>query len=48
MNLHKTLPLIAALCAAGVFAADKPAEPAKEATPENAKPGKKAPRFVSG
>ena len=38
MNLHKTLPLIVALCAAGVFAADKPAEPAKEAGKEAAKP----------
>ena len=38
MNLHRTLPLIAALCATGVFAADKPAEPAKEAGKEAAKP----------
>ena len=38
MNLHNTLPLIAAFCAAGVFAADKPAEPAKEAGKEAAKP----------
>ena len=37
MNLHKTLPLIAAFCAATVFAAEQaptaPAKPAEKATP---------------
>ena len=41
MNLHKTLPLIAALALNSALAADepaKPAEPAKETTPKAAKP----------